>query len=147
MRQVQLLTKRGLLLLCLAREPGSTARTLARELGVTEGTVRLALRDLAEAGYVYQDRSHSPGTHHVNYGRALDGPPVLQRGSCGRYPTTGEILSAFLGDEIQYVVEAECPGTGNGHSFLGRLAERLRLGKPPVVSRTWHRIHRIVKAG
>lgn len=127
MGEVQLLTKRGLVLLCLARQPGSTVRTLAQELGVTEGTVRQALRELAEAGYIQRDSGSQHSTSRVNYGRVLDSHPILQQSACGRYPTTGEVLGAFLGPEVQHRLEAEAAASQrNGHGLLGRLMARLR---------------------
>lgn len=61
-----ILSTHGLVLLCVARDPGMRLRDIAECVGVTERTAFGAVCDLVEAGYLRRDKVGNRNRYEVN---------------------------------------------------------------------------------
>ena len=70
------LTNHGLVLLCVARQPGQRLREIAGCVGVTERAAQRIVGELCEAGYVSRRRVGRRNTYEVHPDRSLRDPLV-----------------------------------------------------------------------
>jgi DNA-binding IscR family transcriptional regulator len=61
-----ILSNHGLVLLCVAREPGMRLREIADCVGITERAVHRIVCDLCEAGYVTRTRNGRRNTYELH---------------------------------------------------------------------------------
>jgi hypothetical protein len=62
---VQLLSNHGIALLCVARDPGSRLRDIARCVGITERATHKLVSDLCQAGYITRTREGNRNRYEV----------------------------------------------------------------------------------
>lgn len=82
------LTNHTHILVCLARDPGTTVRNLALRVGITERTVQRILSDLEASGVVVRSREGRRNRYDVNRGFQLRHPLESEH-------TLGELLEAL----------------------------------------------------
>lgn len=70
------LTNHGLVLVCVAREPGLRLREIAECVGVTERAAQRIVGELCEAGYVSRERTGRRNSYEVHPDVALRDPLV-----------------------------------------------------------------------
>lgn len=73
-RQWTFLTNHGHLLVAISRSPRARIRDLAAEVGITERSAQLILRDLEAAGYVTKERVGRRNEYRLDAGRYLRHP-------------------------------------------------------------------------
>jgi DNA-binding MarR family transcriptional regulator len=61
-----LVSNHGLVLLCVAREPGMRLREIADRVGITERAVHRIVCDLCEAGYVTRTRDGRRNSYELH---------------------------------------------------------------------------------
>src|SRR5437588_7820743 len=86
------LTNHGLVLTYVGRNPDSTGREIAREVGITERAVRTIVDDLSTAGYIERERVGRRNHYRINVTR-----PVRHLGE--RAVTVGELLRLLWRDD------------------------------------------------
>ena len=81
------LTNHAHVLVCIARDPDTRLRDIARDVGITERAAQGILGDLVDAGYVERTRVGRRNTYTVNRGASLR--HELERGH-----SVGDLLGA-----------------------------------------------------
>ena len=66
MSECVLLTSHGLVMLCVARNPGTTLREIAQCVGITERAVQRIVCDLSDAGYLSRRRVGRQNTYEIH---------------------------------------------------------------------------------
>ena len=101
-----LLSRHGLALLCIARDPDSRLREIADFVGVTERAAHTLVSDLVESGYVARERVGNRNRYEV-----LADAPLPQRGLTGI--RLGELLDALSRDSAGTIPDpgAMAPGS------------------------------------
>jgi len=99
MRTWGFLTNHALVLLCIARDPGSRLRDIAVTVGITERSAFGIVTDLAEAGYIVKEKGGRRNRYRVEADL-----PVPE--SADRRLAIGDLL-ALLGGQ-------DAGGTGSG---------------------------------
>lgn len=85
------LSNHGLVLLCVARDPGSRLRDIAASVGITERSVHSIVGDLVEAGYLTKRREGNRNRYKIRSGLSMRHPLVADR-------SIGEILTVIAPD-------------------------------------------------
>ncbi|MBI2850829.1 MAG: winged helix-turn-helix transcriptional regulator [Chloroflexi bacterium] len=65
MGELRFITKHGLVLLCIAKNRGKTAREIGDEVGVTERTAHKMILDLEAEGYITKAKAGNKNTYRV----------------------------------------------------------------------------------
>lgn len=68
------LTNHSQVLLCIARNPRSTAKEIATTVGITERAVQRLLRDLEESGYISRIRDGRQNLYEIHPDRPMRHP-------------------------------------------------------------------------
>lgn len=68
------LTNHSQVLLCIARNPGITAKEIATTVGITERAVQRLLRDLEESGYISRTRRGRKNYYEIHPERPMRHP-------------------------------------------------------------------------
>lgn len=86
------LTNHGLVLLCIAADPGIRLREIAEELGITERAAHRIISALVESGYVVRERTGRRNSYEVKTDLLLELPldRDLQLGDLLRVVGTAE---------------------------------------------------------
>ena len=87
----QFLSNHGLVLLCVARDPGTRLRDIAASVGITERSAHSIVGDLVEAGYLTKRREGNRNRYKVRPGLSMRHPLVEDR-------SIGEILAVVAPD-------------------------------------------------
>ncbi len=85
------LSNHGLVLLCVARDPGLRLRDIAASVGVTERSAHSIVSDLVEAEYLTKHREGNRNRYKVRRGLSMRHPLVEDR-------SIGEILAVIAPD-------------------------------------------------
>jgi len=88
MKQWTFITHHAAALVLMAKHPRITARELAQEVGVTERTIRMIIRDLEEAGYIVKSREGRGALYTIN-------PETPLRHQTQNELAVGQLLSAL----------------------------------------------------
>ena len=80
------LTNHAHVLLAIARDPGTTTRNIAAEVGITERAVRAIVSDLEETGYVSSERVGRRKRYTIDTDRPLRHPMAAHH-------AVGELIS------------------------------------------------------
>ena len=83
-----LLTSHGLVALCIVREPETTLREIADQVGITERAVQRIISELCEAGYLSRHRSGRQNSYELH-------PDEPLRHSLVSESTLGDLLGAL----------------------------------------------------
>ena len=83
------LTNHGIVLVCIAHDPGVRLREIAARVGITERTAHAIVTDLAAAGYVIKQREGRRNRYQIRADLPLRQP-------LGRQPTIGEVLDVLV---------------------------------------------------
>jgi hypothetical protein len=86
------LTNHALVLLCIARDPGTRLRDIADEVGITERSAFAIVSDLVAAGYVVKQKGGRRNRYRVETGLPL--PEAT-----GRRLVIGDLLVLLGGQE------------------------------------------------
>lgn len=78
------ITNHGLVLGYIARNPRSTARTIAQAVGITERTTHKIIADLEEAGYITRKKVGRQNQYYINANQPL------------RHPSNDEVMVGEL---------------------------------------------------
>lgn len=78
------ITNHGLVLGYIARNPRSTARTIAQAVGITERTTHKIIADLEEAGYITRKKVGRQNQYYINTNQPL------------RHPSNDEVMVGEL---------------------------------------------------
>ena len=89
MESWQLLTKRGRVLVCIARDPRVRMREIAEELDITERSAYALVGDLVAAGYVVKQRDGRRNRYVIQRNMPLPAPSMPER-------TIGDLLELLL---------------------------------------------------
>ena len=76
MGALRTLTNHGLVLVCVARQPGLRIREIAECVGVTERAAQRIVGELCEAGYVTRERTGRRNAYEVHPDVPLHDPLV-----------------------------------------------------------------------
>ncbi len=87
-----LISNHGLVLVCIARHPQSTAKEIAAAVRVTEWTVHRIISDMVKEGYVGRQRSGRKNVYHIE-------PSARLRHTTVSGITVGDFLKALDGRE------------------------------------------------
>lgn len=82
------LSNHGLVLLCVARDPGSRLRDIAASVGITERSAHSIVADLVAASYLTKRREGNRNHYEIRPGLSMRHPLVEDR-------SIGEILAAI----------------------------------------------------
>jgi predicted ArsR family transcriptional regulator len=82
------LSTHGLVLLCIAQDPGVRLRDIGDRVGITERAAHRIVTELVEAGYVVRERQGRRNRYEINDDRALPDPMVGDR-------KLGDLLALF----------------------------------------------------
>ncbi len=88
MSDCELLTSHGLVLLCVARNPGTRLREIADCVGITERAVQRIVSDLCEAGYLSRRRVGRQNAYEIHPDAPLRHSLVSER-------KLGDLVSAL----------------------------------------------------
>jgi DNA-binding IclR family transcriptional regulator len=88
------LTNHAQVLLCIARDPGVRLRDIADRVGITERSAYGIVLDLAEAGYIVQEKTGRRNRYEIQSHLPLPE-------SSSRERTVGEVLALLAGSEPQ----------------------------------------------
>lgn len=83
------LTNHGQVLLCITRQPRSTAREIAATVGITERAAQRIIADLEVAGYVTRHREGRRNRYEIH-------PDVPMRHPAQKGHVIGEIISVLV---------------------------------------------------
>ncbi len=81
------ITNHGLVLGYIARNPRSTARTIAQAVGITERTTHKIIAEMEEAGYISRKKTGRQNQYQINANLPCVIPATmrLRWGNCSRY--------------------------------------------------------------
>ena len=86
------LTSHARVLLLVAHDPGMRLRDIAANLGITERSAFGIITDLAEAGYVVEEKDGRRNRYHIQAHLPLPEPTSQER-------TVGEVLALLAGTD------------------------------------------------
>jgi Winged helix-turn-helix DNA-binding len=73
------LSTHGLVLLCIAQDPGVRLRDVGDQVGITERASHRIVTELVDAGYLVRERQGRRNSYEINDDRALPDPVVGDR--------------------------------------------------------------------
>jgi hypothetical protein len=111
MRTWGFLTNHALVLLCIARDPGSRLRDIALAVGITERSAFGIVSDLAEAGFIVKEKGGRRNRYRVEADL-----PVPE--SADRRLAIGDLLALLRGQDTGLTEgpDSGLAGTGRGTS-------------------------------
>ena len=96
------ITNHGMVLSYIHREPTSTAREIAGEIGVTERTTHKIISDLEREGYLAKRKSGRQNVYSVN-------PDLPLRHHANKDVKVSDLLEALTSRDLHEIMEPPAP--------------------------------------